>query len=62
MGGLFFILGIYLIIFLIDLRGGFVLVGIGVAIMASTSEEFREKFYAFALSVLEGLWKTITRS
>ena len=61
-GGLFAVLGLYLIAFMHDLQGGFVLLGIGVVIMASTSEKFREMLYEFFLSIFKGLWKLVSRT
>lgn len=61
-GGIFAVLGLYLILFSHDLQGGFFLLGVGVVIMASTSREFREKLFDFFLSIFKGLWKLLTRS
>jgi len=36
--------------------------GIGVVIMASTSEKFREMLYDFFLSIFKGLWKILART
>ena len=59
-GGILAVLGLYLIGFVHDLQGGFVLLGIGVVIMASTSEKFREALYEFFLSIFKGIWKLVT--
>lgn len=61
-GGIFAVLGLYLIAFVHDFQGGFVLLGIGVVIMASTSREFREKLFDFFLSVFKGIWKVVTQA
>ena len=60
-GGIFAVLGLYLIAFVHDLQGGFVLLGIGVVIMASTSEKFREKLIEFFLSIFKGIWKLVSK-
>ena len=60
-GGILAVLGLYLIAFVHDLQGGFVLLGIGVVIMASTSETFREKLIDFFLSTFKGIWKLVSK-
>jgi len=61
-GGILAVLGLYLIFFPHDLQGGFVLLGIGVVIMASISEEFRKKVFDLFYSIFEGLTKILSRS
>lgn len=53
---------LYLGFYLHDLKGGFDLLGIGVVIMASTSEKFRETLFNFFLSIFKGIWKLVSRS
>lgn len=55
-GAILAILGLYTIAFSHDLQAGFFLVGIGLAIMASISEDFREKFFDCILSIFRSLW------
>ena len=60
-GGIFAVLGLYLMAFQHEFQGGFVLFGIGMVIMASTSEEFREKLFDFFLSIFKGLWSILSK-
>ena len=60
-GGILAVLGLYLIAFQRDFQGGFVLFGIGIVIMGSTSEEFRERLFDFFLSIFKGLWSILEK-
>jgi hypothetical protein len=61
-GGIFFVIGLYVIISSHDLQSAFLLLGIGIVIMASTSKEFRTKLFDIFLSIFKGLWKVLSRS
>jgi len=57
-GAILAIIGLYVLISG-DLKGAFFLIGLGIAIMASVSEDFREKFFDFIFSIFQGLWKIL---
>lgn len=61
-GGVFAVLGLVMIIFYQDFQAGFLLLGLGVVIMASISKEFREKVFDFFFSIFKALWKILTRT
>ena len=60
-GAILAVIGLYALISG-DLKGGFFLIGLGIAFMASVSEDFREKFFDFIFSVFEELWKMLSRT
>lgn len=60
-GGIIAVLGLVALIFLKDLQAGFFLLGVGVVIMASVSEEFREKLFNFFFSIFSTLWEILKR-
>ena len=60
-GGIIAVLGLVAMIFLRDLQAGFFLLGVGVVIMASVSEEFREQLFNFFFSIFKGLWEILKR-
>lgn len=59
-GGVFAVLGLYVILSSHDILGGFVLLGIGIVMMASISKEFRAKLFEFFLSIFRGLWEILS--
>jgi len=59
-GGIFAVLGLYVMLSSHDILGGFVLLGIGIVIMASISKEFRAKLFEFFLSIFKGLWEILS--
>ena len=61
-GGIMAVLGLVAIVFLRDLEAGFFLLGVGVVIMASVSEEFREKLFDFFFSIFKAFWETLSQA
>jgi hypothetical protein len=59
-GGIFAVLGLYVMLSSYDTLGGFVLLGIGIVMMASISKEFRTKLFEFFLSIFRGLWEILS--
>ena len=55
-GGILAVLGLYLVAFSCNLQSGFFLLGVGIVIMSSTSEEFRERLFDFFLSTFRILF------
>ena len=60
-GGIIAVVGLMAMIFLRDLQAGFFLLGVGVVLMASVSEEFREQLFHFFFSIFKGLWEILKR-
>lgn len=54
-GGILSILGIMAIAFTHDLQAGFLLLGLGVVFMASSSPERAQEFFEFIFSIFRGL-------
>lgn len=61
-GGILAVIGLYVIISSHDLQTGFLLLGIGIVFMASSSEEFRKQLFNFFMGIFKGLWKLLSRS
>lgn len=59
-GGILAVIGLYTIAFPHDFQAGFFLLGIGLAIMASVSEDFRQKFFDCILSIFRSLWDLVS--
>lgn len=59
-GGILAVIGLYAIAFPHDFQAGFFLLGIGLAIMASVSEDFRQKFFDCILSIFRSLWDLVS--
>lgn len=64
-GGILAVLGLYSIISSHDLQSvqsGFLILGIGIVFMASTSKERSKQVFDFFLSIFKGLWKWLSHS
>lgn len=61
-GGIMAVLGLVAIVFLRNLEAGFFLLGVGVVIMASVSEEFRERLLEFFFSIFKTLWEALSKA
>lgn len=61
-GGVFAVLGLYVIIDTHDLLAGFFPLGLDIVFMASSSKELRKQVFDFFFSIWKGLWKLLSRS
>ncbi|MCJ7632009.1 hypothetical protein MUP77_06400 [Candidatus Bathyarchaeota archaeon] len=59
-GALLAVIAMYVILFQRNLGDGFLLLGIGIAIMSATSKEFRQKFFNFAFSIFTSIWRVLS--
>jgi len=61
-GGILAVLGLYVILSSHDLLSGFVLLGLGIVFMASSSKELRKRVFEFFFSIFKDLWKILSHS